>query len=86
MSITTDNASNNLTFLGAVETAFSAGNLEFNVKNHHVRCLDHVINLAAQQILQSLNVESNIEADIESDSNNMQITGGTTGYLYKVSL
>ena len=82
MSITTNNANNNLTFLGAVETAFSAGNLEFNVKNHHVRCLAHVINLAAQQILQSLNVE----ADIESDSSDMQITGGTAGYLYKVSL
>ena len=36
MSITTDNASNNLTFLGAIETAFSVGSLEFNVRNHHV--------------------------------------------------
>ena len=82
MSITTDNASNNLTFLGAIETAFSVGSLEFNVRNHHVRCLAHVINLAAQQILNALNAGANIE----TDSSNMQFTNETKDYLYKVSL
>jgi hypothetical protein len=85
LGITTDNASNNLTFLRAIETAFLKENIEFSAENQHVRCLAHVINLAAQQILQTLNAGANIELD----SDNIQITGETgetAGILYKVSL
>ena len=85
LGIITDNASNNLTFLRAIETAFLKENIEFSAENQHVRCLAHVINLAAQQILQTLNAGANIELD----SDNIQITeetGETAGILYKVSL
>ena len=85
LDITTNNASNNLTFLRAIETVFLAENIEFSAANQHVRCLAHVINLAAQQILQTLNAGANIELD----SDNIQITGETgetAGILYKVSL
>jgi hypothetical protein len=60
-------------------------NIEFSAENQHVWCLAHVINLAAQQILQTLNAGANIELD----SDNIQITGETgetAGILYKVSL
>ena len=57
-------------------------NLGFNSGNQHVWCLAHIINLAAQQILQTLNAG----ADLETDNNNIPSAGGVAGYLYKVSL
>ena len=62
-----------------------AKNIEFNIENQHVWYLAHIINFTAQQILQTLNAGANIELD----SDNIQITGETgetAGILYKVSL
>lgn len=80
LGITTDNASNNITFLRALENAFIENNIEFNAINQHVRCLAHIINLAVQKILQVLNAENNIELE-----NNIEPNGVISGLLYKVS-
>jgi len=53
----TDNASNNTTFLKAVETDLSEKFIHFNSEDKHVRCLAHVINLAAQQVLVTLKAD-----------------------------
>jgi hypothetical protein len=53
----TDNASNNTTFLQAVETDLSEKFIHFNSEDKHVRCLAHVINLAAQQVLVTLKAD-----------------------------
>ena len=75
----TDNASNNLTFLQAVQNTATG----FNIKNQHVRCLAHVINLTAQQILRKLNAENIIELENTDE----QVTEKTAGQIiYKVSL
>lgn len=52
--MTTDNASNNITFLKAVEDELSKKSIHFNSEDMHVRCLAHVMNLAAQQVLTTL--------------------------------
>lgn len=61
----TDNASNNTTFLQAVETELSEKFIHFNSEDKHVRCLAHVINLAAQQVLVTL--KANEEASDEEE-------------------
>ena len=56
----TDNASNNTTFLKAVETDLSEKFIYFNSEDKHVWYLAHVINLAAQQVLVTLKVDEEI--------------------------
>jgi hypothetical protein len=55
--VTTDNASNNITFLKAVEDDLSERYICFDSDDQHVRCLAHVINLAAQQVLITLKAD-----------------------------
>jgi len=65
----TDNVSNNVTFLKAVEDEFSEFSEEFHFdsEDKHVRCLAHVINLAAQQALSALKA---LEDNEQSNENN----------------
>jgi hypothetical protein len=55
--VTTDNASNNITFLKAVEDDLSERYICFDSDDRHVRCLAHVINLAVQQVLITLKAD-----------------------------
>jgi hypothetical protein len=55
--VTTDNASNNITFLKAVEDDLSERYICFDSDDRHVQCLAHVINLAAQQVLITLKAD-----------------------------
>jgi hypothetical protein len=43
--VTTDNASNNLTFTASVLLR------QFNAREHHIRCFPHVMNLCSQSFL-----------------------------------
>ena len=61
----TDNASNNITFLKAVESDLSQRYIYYDSDNKHVRCLAHVINLAAQQVLTTLKATDNDESSNE---------------------
>ncbi|CAB4443314.1 unnamed protein product [Rhizophagus irregularis] len=66
LSVTTDNASNNVTFLQAVEDELSKKFIDFDSKDKHVRCLAHVMNLAAQQALSTLKATEDNEPSNEN--------------------
>ena len=57
MAITTDNATNNDTLMKILQNACQTQNIEFTAYDNHVRCLAHVINLAAQDALSKLKVD-----------------------------
>ncbi|GBC23981.2 ribonuclease H-like protein [Rhizophagus irregularis DAOM 181602=DAOM 197198] len=65
LEVTTDNASNNVTFLKAVESDLSQRYIYYDSEDKHVRCLAHVINLAAQQVLTTLKATDNDESSNE---------------------
>ncbi|GBC48644.2 zinc finger BED domain-containing protein RICESLEEPER 2-like [Rhizophagus irregularis DAOM 181602=DAOM 197198] len=83
LSITTDNASNNNTFLEEVSNELAEKNIEFDNVNQHVRCLAHIINLAAQEALKSLKATVNISEDeflnqhenIQNNNNQVEVVG-----------
>lgn len=75
--MTTDNASNNATFLQAVEIDLSKSYIQFNSGDQHVRCLAHVINLAAQQVLNTLKAVDDNESSNEG-------SGRTGSLIHKV--
>jgi hypothetical protein len=52
MGVTTDNASNNFTFIEELSTA----NIFFE-KEMHFRCFAHVINLSVQEALKELDTQ-----------------------------
>jgi hypothetical protein len=58
-----DNASNNATFLQAVEADLSEKIIHFDSEDRHVCCLAHVINLAVQQVLATLKAIDNNESN-----------------------
>ena len=75
-----------MTFLQAVSSELAMDGIDFNNLNQHVRCLVHVINLAAQEALKSLKAISNISDNEfldERDNNNRQ--AGVAGLLHKVN-
>lgn len=53
MGITTDNASNNNTFISALNKWAEKENI-FIEENNHFRCFAHVINLSVQESINSL--------------------------------
>jgi hypothetical protein len=59
--------------------------LEFDDKNQHVRCLAHVINLAAQQILITLKATAANNENELLNENNTQLSESTGGLLHKVT-
>jgi hypothetical protein len=64
LAVTTDNATNNDTFLEGLSEACKARGIGFTDADNHVRCLAHVINLAVQAFLATLKVEAlNTEDD-----------------------
>lgn len=64
--ITTDNASANFKFVKHLETLISIDN--FSAKDSHFICFAHVINLAAQQFMNIINVKSEDNPAIDSKS------------------
>ncbi|CAB5352179.1 unnamed protein product [Rhizophagus irregularis] len=65
LGVTTDNASNNITFLKAVESDLSQRYIYYDSDDKHVRCLAHIINLVAQQVLTTLKATDNDESSNE---------------------
>lgn len=72
MACTTDNATNNDTFLSLLQTKCESEGIGFATRNNHVRCLAHVINLAAQAALLKLKV-AYIDDESEILNNNNEI-------------
>ena len=72
MAIITDNASNNDILIKMVEEMCKSKHIEFSTYHNHVRCLAHVINLAAQDALAKLKVEY-IESENETLNDSREI-------------
>jgi hypothetical protein len=49
-----------------VETDLSEKYIHFNSEDKHVRCLAHVINLAAQQVLVTLKADEEADEEVGS--------------------
>ncbi|GBC51380.2 zinc finger BED domain-containing protein RICESLEEPER 2-like [Rhizophagus irregularis DAOM 181602=DAOM 197198] len=83
LGITTDNASNNNTFLEEVSNKLVEKNIEFDNVNQHVCYLAHIINLAAQEALKSLKATVNTSEDeflnqhenIQNNNNQVGVVG-----------
>jgi hypothetical protein len=50
MAVVCDNASNNDTLLEALEEKCTAEGIDFSHKNSRIRCLPHIVHLAATQV------------------------------------
>ena len=74
MAITTDNASNNNTFCQILESKCINENINFDKKNHHIRCIAHVLNLAVQTFLKSLKAEGFENENIIIDENGIDMS------------
>ena len=72
MACTTDNATNNDTFMITLQQTCENRSIDFTARNNHVRCLAHVINLAAQAALSKLKV-GYVDNENEILSNNNEI-------------
>lgn len=57
MGITTDNASNNLTFMTSLSLWAAEKVVDFNKKEQHIRCFAHSINLSVKEALSCLDNE-----------------------------
>lgn len=83
MGISTDNAANMDKMFNKFESICNYEGINFDAKNQRVRCLAHIINLAAQSILKSLNEEApnNENENLEENSSN-----NTIGTVVKVKI
>lgn len=72
MACTTDNATNNDTFMNMLQIKCECEGIGFTVFHNHVRCLAHVINLAAQAALLKLKV-AYVDDESEILNNNNEI-------------
>jgi len=63
-------------------------NIEFDNINQHIHCLAHIINLAVQAALKSLNAIANVDENefLTENVNNIQRNENVSGILYKVNI
>ena len=73
MAIGCDNASNMNTMLDKISRSLNEKNITFNSKNQRVRCLAHIINLAAKQAIENLYVSwPNDDIILDEANNNVE--------------
>lgn len=63
LAVTADNASNNTTFLKALEDTCNKKEINFDHKKNSIRCLAHIINLTVQEILRYIKADDAQEED-----------------------
>jgi hypothetical protein len=78
LAITTDNASNNSTFVDSLTTTFASESIDFNPKDQWVRCLAHIINLSVQSALASLTAIAVSSEDEVLEDNDETVTANVT--------
>ena len=66
--MTTDNASNLAKLLVGFEPVCSARNVAFDAREHHLRCVLHVLNLSVQPLLRELKAEAPDDDGADPDS------------------
>ncbi|CAG8787261.1 7520_t:CDS:1, partial [Dentiscutata erythropus] len=69
-----DNASNNNTMFRYFANHCDYNEINFDIDNQRVRCLAHIINLAAQDLLKNLKAEELSENKISLDNKNITST------------
>jgi hypothetical protein len=84
MTCTTDNASNNNTFISIIENICHNKNISFTKDQNHVYCLAHIINLTVQDALEVLKA-----GDVENENQiienkNQVIENEENIYIYDV--
>ncbi|CAG8704200.1 1210_t:CDS:2, partial [Ambispora leptoticha] len=75
-TITSDNASNNDTFMKYLEIICEEENISFNAINSHCRCIAHIINLVVQDILKQIKAGEAQTEDNILDNIDTIITAG----------
>jgi len=70
LAVVTDNASNNDTFLRTLADELHKRGIDFDCENHRVRCIDHILNLAAQSFLKKLRSRPPTDEQIETTNPN----------------
>ena len=71
--MTTDNASNNIAMMRVIAAEFNRENLKFDAEGQHIRCLAHIINLAAQAFLKGIFA---YQSDFEDEPGSIEIEVG----------
>jgi hypothetical protein len=80
LAITTDNASNNDTFIKKLAEICQKDNFEFYGKDQHVRCCAHVLNISVQEGLAKL------KSTAPDDENSVLLKGDVASVIPKVGL
>ena len=65
VAITSDSAGNNGTLAKILEARCQNLSIDFKAKNHHVRCLAHVLNIAVQVFLTELKEERSKKSEFD---------------------
>jgi hypothetical protein len=75
LAITTDNASNNRTLCESLsERLRTSQGVSWPVKQNHLPCLAHVIQLVVKKLVESLNIESSDETLPDSSDERIKAT------------
>ncbi|CAB5370661.1 unnamed protein product [Rhizophagus irregularis] len=81
LAVTSDNASNNLTFMKYLENTCQRENISFDAINSHFQCLAHIINLVVQEILKQVKAsEAQTEDDIMDNMDSTINAGDSQTY------
>ena len=68
------------TMLNKISNSLCEKNINFNPNNQRVRCLAHIINLAAKQAIENLYVSWSDDDILDETNNNTELTS----IIYKV--
>ncbi len=68
------------TMLNKISNSLHEKNINFNPNNQRVRCLAHIINLAAKQAIENLYVSWSDDDILDETNNNTELTS----IIYKV--
>ena len=68
------------TMLNKISNSLREKNINFNPNNQRVRCLAHIINLAAKQTIENLYISWSDDDILDETNNNTELTS----IIYKV--
>ena len=85
MAITTDNASNNNTFLSSLSDYCDKLDINFKHTDKHIHCMAHIINLLVQALLKGLKYEAiNTKIELLQCCNDTHEDTSTRNIVFKL--
>ena len=85
MAVTTDNASNNDTFLHSLGDYCDKLGIDFKYPDKHIRCMAHIINLSVQVLLKGLKSKAmNTEVELLQNCNDNHEDASTGNVIFKL--